>query len=167
MQATSIKKYGVDNIQKLDSIKEKTRETCLKRYNGQGNESKNLQEKYIQTCLERYGVDNPMLNDSCVSKLKQTCIGRYGYPSASKLDAAKSKIRKSRREYEINRQDFLIGYTEDGNWICKCPHPECNNCTEKYYIAPSLIYNWRKHNNLELCTKLLPISKDNTKNTSI
>lgn len=167
MQATSIKKYGVDNIQKLDSIKEKTRETCLERYGGQGNESENIKQKYIQSCLERYGVDNPMLNDSCVSKLKQTCIGRYGYPSASKLDVVKSKIRKSRREYEINRQDFLIGYTKDGDWICKCPHPECNKCSEKYYIVPALIYNWRKNDNSEPCTNLLPISKDNTKNTTI
>ena len=167
MQATSIKKYGVDNIQKLDSIKEKTRETCLERYGGQGNESENIKQKYIQSCLERYGVDNPMLNDSCVLKLKQTCIGRYGYPSASKLDVVKSKIRKSRREYEINRQDFLIGYTKDGDWICKCPHPECNKCSEKYYIVPALIYNWRKNDNSELCTNLLPISKDNTKNTTI
>lgn len=167
MQNTSIKKYGVYNIQKLNSTKEKTRKTCLEKYGGQGNESESIKEKYIESCLNNYGVNNPMLNKECCEKLKQTCIKKYGYSSASKSNSIKNKIKNSRREYEIHRQDFLIGYTENGDWICKCPHPDCNKCFEKYYIVHPLIFNWRKHDNTEPCTNLLPIGKDNTKNTTI
>lgn len=167
MQSTTLKRYGVDNPQKLKDIKEKTRKTCLERYGGQGNESKDIHQKYINSCLERYGVDNPMLNQNCVFKLKQTCLERYGYDNASQSSNVKTKIRNTRRNYEINRQDFLIGYTANGDWICKCPHPECNKCNEKYYIITPILHSCRKNDNTEPCTKLLPIGKDNTKNTSI
>lgn len=167
MQNTTLERYGVDNIQKLDIIKEKTRQTCLKKYNGQGNESEFLKHKYIDTCIKNLGVTNPMHNQFCKHKQKQTCLSNYGAEHASKSVLIKEKMRNSRRIFELNRQDFLLGYTNNGEWICKCPHPECNKCAEKNYIIIPGMYINRKHNNTEPCTRLLPAGDDNTKNTSL
>lgn len=167
MQNTMLERYGVDNIQKLDSTKEKTRQTCLNKYNGQGNESEILKFKYINTCVGNFGVVNPMRNQLCNNKLKRTCLDRYGFEVASKNETIKTKIRNSRRSFEINRQDFLLGYTDDGDWVCKCPHEGCDKCIEKNYIISPLLYDNRKHDNTEPCTRLLPVGKDNTKNTTL
>ena len=56
IRKTCLEKYGVDNPQKNDDIKEKRK----------------------QMCLEKYGVDNPQKNDDIKEKRKQTCLKKYG-----------------------------------------------------------------------------------------
>jgi hypothetical protein len=68
---SNLKKFGVENIFQLDSIKEKSRQTKLEKY---GNENYNNEEKNKQTKLEKYG--NPFYNNR--DKVKQTCQKKYG-----------------------------------------------------------------------------------------
>lgn len=64
------------------------------------------------------------------------------------------------------KKDFLIGYTLAGSLMCKCPHPECNKCSDgKYYIISPDVFRKRQKENLEPCTKLLPVKRVETKNT--
>ena len=140
MRKTNKLRYGVENAMQNEAIANKTKQTNIERYGGCGNASKTLKDKFHKTCLERYGVENVMQNPDIVNNI---------------------------RKKTLQTHDFLIGYTPEGDWICKCPHPECNKCTEKYYIIPSNIYSGRKSFNTEPCTKLLSIGSDNTKNTSI
>ena len=135
MKATNIERYGVENCQQNKKIKEKTKQTTVEKYGGQGNGSKILKEKYIETCKNIYGVDN-----------------------AAKADIVKDKISKSRRKHEINTHKYIVGYIDSDKLICKCrcPHDSCNRCKEKEFeIESSLLAN-RLYHNIEICTKLLP-----------
>lgn len=99
------KKYGVDNVSKLQEVKDKISEvnsservrtkreaTCMRKY-GVYNPAKNSEirkklstimksENYLKgreaTCLERYGYKNPMKNESVKKKRELTCVSKYG-----------------------------------------------------------------------------------------
>ena len=167
MQDTTMEKYGVDNIQKLDAIKEKTRQTCLERYNGQGNESDVIKKKYENTCYGRFANNNPMKNKMVIENYRNNSFEKYGVYHPSQTELIKDKIRVSRRDYEMDRNPNILGYTENGYWMYSCTNLNCNKCEEKYFIISPLMYDSRKNNGTEICTKLLPIGKDNTKNTTI
>ena len=148
-----------DNIQKLNSTKKKTRQTCLEKYNGQGNESNILKEKQKQTCLEKYGIENYNNRE----KSKQTCLKKYGIDHPSKTIEVKTKIKESRRKFEMINHEYILGYTHDGQWLCKCPHPNCNKCKNKQFIISPLRYEGRIKERTEICTNLKPIGSDSTK----
>jgi hypothetical protein len=67
---TVIKKYGVDNISKLDSIKEKIIKSQTEKYGGVGYLSNILKEKAESTNLKRYGSKNPLQSKRIQDKLK-------------------------------------------------------------------------------------------------
>ena len=176
VKQTNLEKYGVENPLQLDSIKEKVKQTNLEKYGGTGFASKELNAKAEKTNLERYGVENisqsAMIKDrikqtnlerygvehySNSEKAKQTNLERYGVEYVSQSDTIKEKAKQTKRRFQINTHPDLLGYVEDGSWICKCPDPKCNKCTEKCYITKSQIYYDRKRLNIELCTKKLPI----------
>ena len=110
----------------------KAKETMMKRYGGMGFGG-DAASKIRETMMERYGADHPM-----------------------KINDIKSKVLSSYQKGQISKHDFLIGYTQDGERICTCPHPECNKCEEKTYIIDGHTQNYRRLTHAELCTKLLP-----------
>ena len=167
MQQTNLKKYGVENAMQNKIISNKSQQTNIKLYGGCGNASDKLKEKQKATLINKYGVDNYAQTKECHDKIKQTCLKLYGVDHPSKTNSVRNKILLSRRKTEISRKDYLIGYTPNGDWICKCPHEECKFCNEKYFIIQPGYFVGRVHDCTELCTKLLPIGCDNTKNTSI
>lgn len=145
-----------------------------------GDASYNNREKAIQTTLERYGVENPFQSEKVKQKIRNTNKQRYGveYPSQSKqvqetqiknnirkygvervqsLPEVKDKIKKSNQVRYINGHSNIVGYTEDGGWICMCPHSGCDKCKEKTYIIENDQFFARREFNIEPCTKLLPI----------
>lgn len=69
-------KYGVDNVSRLDSIKEKKRETAM----------------------ANYGVDNPMKNDVVKARVRKTSMDKYGVPTALNLPENKEKAREAVHE---------------------------------------------------------------------
>ena len=166
MISTNLKRYGVMNAMQNKDIAKKSHDTNIERYGGMGNASEELKNKYLNTCDQIYG-GYPMKADIVKEKVKITLIEKYGVTHQSLIKEVQEKISKSRRNTEINKRDFLIGYTIDGEWICKCPHDNCNKCTNKYFIITPGKYENRLKDHTEICTNLLPISADNTKNTSI
>jgi G:T-mismatch repair DNA endonuclease (very short patch repair protein) len=137
-------------------------------------------EKFKQTCLEKYGVENPFAAESCKQTIKQTLLDRYGVEYAQqskqiqetrkknslekygvdhhmKTDEIRLKVSKIQQQSNIEEKESLIGYTEDGHWICKCPHPECDKCVEKTYIIPTTNYYSRVEFDIEPCTNLHPL----------
>ena len=162
IKSTMKEKYGVDNVGLLD-VKDKARKTCLERYGGVGNESPILREKQRITCLKRYGDENYNNHEAAT----HTMIKKYGAYGAA-ADEIKQKCLATRRRNIIKDKDFLIGYTDDGDWICKCPHPRsCNKCEEKYYITNCSIQKDRTDHKCETCTRLMPIMDVHSTNTSI
>lgn len=164
---TCIERYGVENAMQNKNISKKSHQTNIDRYGGCGNASKELKEKYEQTCLDRYGTDNPMKNDGVKEIFKCTMLEKYGVEHQSQLKSIKLKIQQSRRKIEMVKHPFILGYTIDGDWICRCPHENCNKCSEKNFIIPPLLHSSRKNDKTEICTRLLPIGSDNTKGTDI
>ena len=185
IKRTNIKRYGVDNPMKNDKIKQRLISNMTDKYGGIGWSSDKIRKKAKTTNIERYNVDNPTKSKEIRKKVRQTYLNkyggftlqspilkekvirtnleRYGVPIASMTKAAREKMIANMHKNNIERIDDLIGYIENGDWMCKCPHPEtCDRCQEKYYIIPknhqpSTFYNRRKRDNTELCTRLLPI----------
>ena len=76
---TCLRKYGVDNPAKLESIKNKAIKTSLKKYGViNGGWSKQAQEKIKKTNQERYGVDMPLQSKEILNKAKETSKERFG-----------------------------------------------------------------------------------------
>lgn len=164
---TVINKYGVDNVFQLEETKKKIKQTCLKKYGVEHHlQSSEYVQKQKETNINKYGVECVSQREDYKQRIKQTCLERYGGVGNKSVEILK-KYTNTVRCNNINKYDFLMGYTKDGKWICKCPHPDCNKCSKKYYITNDLIQYSRSKNNIEVCTKLFPIGKDNTKNTTI
>lgn len=159
---TNQKKYGYDWVGSIPELKEKSKETNLKRYGGTGFQSLELKNKSQNTCKTRY--NNPTYNNWEQANATQTEL-YGGIGNASPI--LKKKFLKTYRSKIIKDNDFLIDYTEDGGWICKCPHPNCNKCKEKTYATYANIQYDRKKSKSELCTNLLPIQQSHSTNTTI
>ena len=71
--STCLKKYGVDNVFKNDSVK----------------------LKYKKTCLDRYGVDNVLNMKNVIDKRKQTNLSKYGYASVFECPSIQDKIKQT------------------------------------------------------------------------
>lgn len=83
---TCIEKYGVDNINKLDSVLQKRHETNLKKYGYTCSLlNDKVKEKSKKTIREKYGVDNVSQSEEIKKKKEQTTFKHFGvyYPSQS------------------------------------------------------------------------------------
>lgn len=74
MKNKLIKKYGVDNISKLEEIK----------------------NKKIETCLKNNGVEHPMQSKIILKKSKNTVFKLYGVDNISKLEETIHKIKNTK-----------------------------------------------------------------------
>ena len=150
-------KYGVDNPFQMDDFNEKRKKTCLKKYGVEHHlQNPEIMSKQISTNIKKYGVKCISQRDDYKKIIKQTNENKYG-GTGNKSNILLSKYLDTVRCNNINNYEYLIGYTLDGDWICKCPHPECNKCQEKFYITNDLIQYSRIKSNVETCTKLYPI----------
>lgn len=112
-----LKIYGVDCATKHPMIKEKTKQTCLRKYGKTSTGGiEEFAEKSRKTCLERYGVPYPMMNEVVKQKSKntnfekyncyytqteiwkeqtrQTCLSKYGVEHHSKTEKFKTEMSK-------------------------------------------------------------------------
>ena len=182
IKKTTLEHYGVDNISKLDSIKEKKEQTTLGHY---GVKHFNNRDKASRTMSERYGVNNISKLDSIKEKKKQTKLNRYGDENYTNQEKSKQtclerygvdnifKIKEVRDRAKHNfydrffRDNELVVSITNNIYTCRCPHPECTKCQERTFQIPNHLYNTRKYGNIELCTKLLSEDRYRFKNTLI
>lgn len=88
-------KYGVINVGQLETQKEKSRETKLKRYN---NPYFNNLEKAKVTNKEKYGVENPFQSEEIKTKIRETCKNRYGVEYNTQSEKVKNQIKQTNLE---------------------------------------------------------------------
>lgn len=114
-----IKKYGVEHVMQVDSIKEKTKQSNLERYGvtstaklpevqekiKQTKEqkygkdwSKVLNRKTQDTLMEKYGVKNPSQMSNYKKKFKATSLRNYGVENPNQSEVVKARIVKTNRE---------------------------------------------------------------------
>lgn len=87
-------------------------------------------EQRAKTCMERYGTKNFFNQD----KIKQTMFQKYGgHPLAN--PCVIKKILDTKKQNLIKNKEYLIGYTEDGDWIeHKCMHGG-HECYRTYRVS--------------------------------
>ena len=135
-------------------VKDKIKNTCLERY-GVENPfmDENVKQRIKQHNLEKYGGNSPMCSSEIREKSSQICLDKYGVEYTS-------QYRDGKTIYE--KYPLLIRRLPNGEWMCKCPHEDCDKCKEKYFITqPNIIYD-RTRLGVELCTRLHPVSSQSS-----
>ena len=138
IKETCIKKYGVEKPHQNKEIREKFYKTCEFLYK---DKNYNNRIKYKLTCLNRFGVDNPSKNEDIKKKRKETCIKKYGVDNPTKNENIFYKIHKnSLKKYNYNskiyyqgtyEKDFLDKYYNNNNKIIRGLTIKYNN--RNYY----------------------------------
>ena len=136
VRETNLKKYGVECVFQLDSVKEKSKKTIMDKYGvinvsqsdevqdtikrnnlikyGVTNTSKldSIKEKVIQSNREKFGVDYPMQLSEFQERIKQTDMQKYGvshHTQAPEVIAKRKKTNVERYgfEYPIKNKEVL------------------------------------------------------------
>lgn len=121
---TCLEKYGVENVNKLQSTRDKIKKTNLGRYGVEHpSQNKEIQDKIKQNYLEKYGVESINSLDWKKEKYKQTCLEKYGCESALQNEEVKQRIKEtnlknlgveypmqSKEVLEKSKQSFLEHY---------------------------------------------------------
>jgi hypothetical protein len=136
---TIIDKYGVDNLQKSDIIKEKRYNTNIKKYGVMHPaQSKDIQTKMKNTNLKNIGVYYPAQNINVRNKYYKTIIDKNFLKYENLIDL----------DYENKKMTFKCDFGEDHN----------------FNISMELFQN-RKQAKLKLCTicntKFTSLSENN------
>lgn len=145
-------KYGVDNISKLDSIKNKKIETHLKNYGTeQPFQSEHFKQKTKITWLEKYGVEHHLQNKEQMAKQNATCLKKYGTEYAIQNKDIKEKalntmVEKYGVEYAL-QSDIIKENTKHTNlkkygieWSCQLE--QCNE--SQYHFKPYILPSGRE-----------------------
>ena len=174
---TCIKRFGVDNAMKSESLKHKLFQNNIAKYGVKNPAStESVKAKIRETNLIKYGVVAPMQSEEIRSKSRETLIERYGVEHNSRIESVK-QIKEDKLEDTVEKMKqtslkvFLAKHkdivrVEEKNYICVCPHPECNLCKDRTFSIPKTVYYGRKSNDIESCTHIKPVSQLN-KNTNI
>lgn len=96
---TLMRKYGVDNISKLDNIKYDRRDNF---------KSSSFKVKAKKTWIEKYGVDNPSKSDLIKSKKVKTLNDNYGVDNPMQDEEIFIKAQKSGKK--IKKHEIGIYY---------------------------------------------------------
>lgn len=122
IKESNLIKYGVTSVAKLESSKEKSKETCLKIWGVESAamseivkskikesniekwgvdcvlKNKEIREKIKKTNIEIYGVDNPSKSEIIKQKKINTTIKNWGVEIPLKSDILKEKVKEKNRE---------------------------------------------------------------------
>lgn len=108
-KATVSAKYGVDNVAKLDEVKEKISDF---------RKSDECKDKIRETSLKKYGVEHFRQSEEVKAKVKATMIERYGVDNVSRLDSIRALISERLKDPEIRAK-----YAETSMKHYGVPHP--------------------------------------------
>lgn len=93
---TTLDKYGVENINQLDSIKNKKIQTNIEHLGVENPSQSNIvKEKKIQTSRKNWGVDFTSQSPIVKEKIIKTNIEKYGVDCVFKSPVIQEKIKKT------------------------------------------------------------------------
>ena len=95
IKKTNKKKYGCEYPSQNQKIKNKTLNKMKEKYGGIGLGSQMLKEKAQNTCKKKYGVANPFGVDSVKEKARQTNLEKYGCENVSQNKKIRKKIEQT------------------------------------------------------------------------
>lgn len=119
-KASNLKKYGVEHLFQLDSIKNKSKKTKLKKYGVEHSlQNDKLKSKKDNTMLERYGVKDAMHSKEIKNTYKSSMVEKYGCESPFQAEEVKKKIEQTNLERHgvsfISQADFVKDKIKIGN----------------------------------------------------
>lgn len=83
IKKTTIKRYGVDNVSKLQSIKDKKEKTCMENYLVTNpSYSEEILNKIGDSIEKNYGVRHALQNKEILNKMQETIESNYGVKHA-------------------------------------------------------------------------------------
>lgn len=105
LKNNNLKKYNVENVFQLESIKNKIKNTNIERYGfNNPNNSEKIKDKIKKTNIDKYGFDSYMKTEEFKNKSKNTNIEKYGVDHPMKNENVKDKLEKTLIEkYGVNR----------------------------------------------------------------
>lgn len=91
--------YGVDNIFQLDSVKEKSKQTCLEKYGVENvSQSQEIKEKIFATNIEKYGGKCTLCNPDVKKRAEESCVQHYGVVNPFSSAEIQEKIKQTNLE---------------------------------------------------------------------
>lgn len=133
---TCMKKFGVPNAGLNKEIKEKIKESYIKRFGGHPKQTKEVQEKWKQTCLEKYG-GHPNQNPTVHAKAEINSFQYKDYTLPS------GKIIKYQGYEDAALDELLEYFDEDDIIIGRCNIPTipyvCNEGINRIYFPDFFI----------------------------
>jgi len=106
-----LESYGVDNISKLDEIKEQRSDNFKK-------ESFKIKSK--KTWLKKYGVDNPSKSNLIKEKKKKTCISNHGVENPSQSSEIFEKAQMSGKKLKLHDCGLYYRGTYEKDFLDFC-----------------------------------------------
>ena len=89
-------KYNIDKVVNKEKAKQRSRETCLRKYGiTNGGWTPESQEKIKQTNLERYGEENYFMTEEFKEKSRKTCLEQYGVEYTGQIPESRIKSRET------------------------------------------------------------------------
>jgi hypothetical protein len=111
-----LEKYGVEYSTLLPAMKEKSRQTNLKRRGvAYPTQSKEVRDKIKLTVNEKYGVDNVFQSQEIKEKSEQTILKKYGVRHPNQSLVVQEKTKKTNTEkYGVSNTFQLLDRVKDG-----------------------------------------------------
>ena len=168
-----LEKYGVDNVFKLHSVKEKIKQTNINKYGVENpSQSKNIKEKKKITNKKKYGHEWGLSSEKIKNKTRKTLIEKYGVDNISKLDDIKTKKKNTcfsnygvsvisqTKEFRDLYKNKILNFLKDkynisdyDNETYLIYREKCSN----YFRINKKSFQTRKNFSAELCTICNPI----------
>lgn len=184
IKKTLIERHGVDNPAKLDSTKEKRKNTMLERYGALVSEKSresarsragNLNTLGKETLMKRYGVDNPAKIEGHYQRSRETYLLKNGVEHYTKTEEflENSKIKRYRLMESVfpNNIDLLdISDSVDKSHIFENPNRIirffCHSCKVED-SAPSETVKWRLKHTATPCRNCSGLTSGSRKENEI
>jgi hypothetical protein len=160
---TTLQRFGVTHISKLDEVKQKKANTCISNF-GVSNIWKN-EEKRKEVFNNALGVDNPFQSEEVKEKIKQILIDKYGYPNPSNILKFQEKKKQTFLE-KYGSEQFLSStqYREQrSEYNFNKVIDRIKNASPSFlideYTGVKTLYNWQ----CNICSAMYLGSADNGK----
>ena len=94
-------KYGTDNYFTTEEYKQKSRQTCLKKYGvDHVAQAKEVKDKIKQSFRRKYGVDYYTQTEEHKKKIQETCLKKYGATNIVNSKSYKDRLKDINKKKE-------------------------------------------------------------------
>lgn len=164
---TSLKKWGVDNVSKLDFVKLKVKKTFNEKWGGFTLSSDFLRKKVKDTNIEKWGYEHPSKSEIIKDKTYKTNYDRWGVKIPSMNQLIKDKMKDTMMgKYDVVNIMFSEDFRKKYNITNELGYSKylgdrlyefiCGSCNKEYIIDYDNYYK-RKLRFVNTCTNCFPI----------